>query len=213
MVFARAEVAFLSRSYYWKPVTQEEAVLLDLLAEKSPARAGTGCFCLIQILCPVSYMPLTEVQRSLLRCKPHSGNWEAALEAPCRSPCWHLSGSITECLGWEGWGCKSSLSSSSSLLTSMLEITPVAANKGDKGEPGVPSWHSCHLTRAVGIATTCLSSFLWGTTRTRSGDRFPQHSQHMLWLWGTCPRAKRTQLSLCNVAHFRFAVCKQQIPP
>lgn len=43
----------LSRSYYWKPVTQEEAVLLDLPAEESPAQAGPGCFSLIQILHPV----------------------------------------------------------------------------------------------------------------------------------------------------------------
>lgn len=49
MVFAQAEVAFLGPSpdlYYRKPVTQEEAVLLDLPAEEPPAQAGTRCFCL-----------------------------------------------------------------------------------------------------------------------------------------------------------------------
>lgn len=187
MVFARAEVAFLSRSYYWKQVTQEEAVLLDLLAEESPARAGTGCFCLIQILCPVSYMPLTEVQRSLLRCKPHSGNWEAALEAPCRSPCWHLSGSITECLVWEGWGCRGSPSSSSSLLTacwkSRLWQLTKETKESQKSLPGILAisqgqWAlpqpACHpfygVQQGLGVAT-CSHS----TASTRSG--FGEHVQ------------------------------------
>lgn len=153
-------------------------------------------------------MQLTELQRA---CS------DANLTLAIGRQLWKLLvevwGSITECLGWEGWGCRGSLSSSSRLLNKPTGNHAVAADKGDKWEPEVSSWHSCHVTRAVGIATTCLSSFLWGTTRTRSGNRFPQHSQHMLWLWGTHPRAERTQLSLCNVAHFRFAVHEQQIPP
>lgn len=38
----------------------------------------------------------------------------------------------SERVGWAGWGCRGSSSSSPRLLTSILAITPVAAGEGEK---------------------------------------------------------------------------------
>lgn len=150
--------------------------------EESPAQAGTGCFCLIPALCPASHMQLPVVQRSLLRCKPPSSNCEEFLKSPCSSPCWLLEEHHSV---WRGRSWVSGCSP-----PSLFTIMPAAADQANKWGSQVPSWHSCHVTRTAGIATTCLSSFLQGTTRTKSGNSFPQHSQHTLCPWGTRPRTE-----------------------
>lgn len=70
-----------------------------------------------------------------------------------------------------------------------------------------PSWHSCHVTRAAGIATTCLSPSLQGTTGTQRGNSFLQHTQ------GAGLRAAWTQFSWSTAAHFRVTAHRHQIPP
>lgn len=114
--------------------------------------------------------------------------------------------------GREGWSRRGSPGTSFGLLTSALGITPVAADEGDKWEPEVPPWHSRHVTRAAGIATARLSSLLQ-VQQHQEWQQIPTAQPAHARLWGTGLRAEGTRLSLCNVAHFRFAAHKQQIPP
>lgn len=122
---------------------------------RNPQLRQAQSFCLIPVPCPASHMQLPVVQRSLLRCKPPSSNCEEPLKAPCRSPCW-LLGEHHGVSGMGGLGLQMQMRSSPSLFT----IMPAAADQGDKWGSEVPSWHSCHVTRTAGIATTCLSCFL-----------------------------------------------------